>query len=222
VALVVAGFLSTQGPSAASLAWLGGLPVFLGLGAILVGALQLSAASRDRDAVSGEAPVVAQLRARLGDEYAYLYRVAMPNGGAEADGILLGPHGALVIAIRTVRERLAVRGDDWFTVDASGARRPWSRSPTWELARPMRALQRLIHTEGLGNLPVQGAVVLVDARLVGAEQPAMAVVPVDRIATYVDYLRGGADEEAAAPDLVERLLDALQPRAGGAERLGDK
>jgi hypothetical protein len=215
--LVIAGFLSTQGPSAGSLAWLGGLPVFLGFGGTLVGALQLLAASRDRDAMAGEAPVVGQLRARFGDEYAYLYRVRMPHGGAEADGILLGPHGALVVAIRAMSQRLAVRGDDWFSVDAGGGRRPLGRSPTWELARPLRSMQRLVRTEGLGNFPVQGAVVLVEARLIEAEQPSVAVVPLDRIATYVEYLRTSATE-VVPPELVERLLEALQPRVGGAER----
>ena len=214
-AVVVAGFVSAQGPGARSLAWLGGLPVFFCLASVLVGALQLIAAARDREAVVGEVPVVAQLKARFGDEYVYLYRVTIPGRGAEADGILLGPHGALVLAIRAAHGQLVVRGDDWFTQEASGERRLWARSPTWQVVRPVRALERLGQEEGLGRVPVQGAVVLAQARLLEAEQPAVAVVPADRIATYVQYLR---PETAVAPDLVERLVEALAPHAGGAEQ----
>jgi hypothetical protein len=212
-ALFATGLVAAQASGSGDVSWPGGMPVFLGMGGALLGVLQLLAAGRDRQASVGEAPVHHQLAARLGNEFVYLRRVTLPRYHAEADGILLGPHGALVLAIRALSGQYAVRGDDWYVVDAGGGERLWSRSPTWEVARPVRAMQRLAQEEGLGQVPVLGAVVLVHARLVSAEQPAAAVVPVERVATYVDYLRP-ADP---VPDvLVGRLASVLEPHAGGA------
>lgn len=213
---VVTGFAASQQPAAlASLA--GNVAVFVGLGSLLVGAQQLASAGRDRQASLGEDPVVTQLRVRLSDDYYYLRRVTIPEHGVEADGIVLGPNGALVLAIRALSGRYFVRGNDWFIVDGDGAEHLWNRSPTWELARPMRALQRAIQEQGLPPVPVQGAVVLVQGELVDAIRPAAAVVPVERIATYVDYLRVG---DGAPPDALQRLAAYLEPHAAGGRSKG--
>lgn len=212
--LLIAGVISTQSQEGSPAGWAGSASTFLGLGGLLVGALQIVRSGREQQASAGEAPVIAQLSARFGDEYVYLRRVAVPGHLAEADGVLLGPHGALVLAIRAVSGQFIVRGDDWFMVDAAGEERPWNRSPTWELARPLRVLQRAAEEEGLGKVRVQGAVILVQARLVNAERPSMAVVPVDRIATYVDYLRPPEPEQETAL-LIEQLIHHLEPYAGG-------
>jgi hypothetical protein len=173
---------------------------------------QVLAAGRDRAASVGEGPVVSQLRARLGDEYTYLRRVTIPHRGAEADGILLGPSGALVLAIRALEGRYVVRGNDWYTVRNDGVERPLGRSPTWEVARPVRALQRAIQEEGLPKVPVQGAVVLAEGILEEASRPGTAVVPLDRLGAFIDYLHQGEASDAQAV----RLLTAfLEPYAGG-------
>ena len=103
------------------------------------------------------------------------------------------------------------RGDDWYVVDANGQEQAWNRSPTWELARPLRTLQRWAREQGLAEVPIQGAVVLVQARLAQADRPAAAVVPVDRIATYVDYLRPA---EPPPRDRVDRMTALLERHAG--------
>lgn len=208
----VGGFIASQQTASPPIMAAGNVAVFVGLGSLLLGVQQLTSAGRDREASLGEDPVVTQLRARLSDDYYYLRRVTIPGHGVEADGILLGPSGALVLAIRALQGRYAVRGNDWFVVDGEGAERLWNRSPTWELARPMRALQRAMQEQGLLPVPVQGAVVLVEGRLLEAERPAAAVVPVDRIASYVDYLRVG---EGVTPDSLAGLATYLEPHVGG-------
>ena len=150
------GFVASQQGNETLAVVLGNLGVFVGLGSVLVGVQQFLAAGRDREAGAGEAPVLAQLGSRLGDDYTYLRRVTIPRHGVEADGILAGPSGALVLAIRSLQGRYVVRGNDWFVLQEDGAERPWNRSPTWELARPMRALQRAVREEGIPPLPVHG------------------------------------------------------------------
>jgi hypothetical protein len=207
-----AGFVVSQQSGTPGLVTAGSAADFGGLGAALVGGMQLLAASRDQRASAGEGPVVTQLQARLGDDYTYLRRVTIPHHAVEADGVLVGPGGALVLAIRELDGDFAVRGDDWFRVGPDGAQRSWDRSPTWELARPMRALLRAMQEEGLPAVPIRGAVVLSRGRLVEAVRPSAAVVPLDRIGRFVDYLR---DSERAPPAAVDRLLDFLEPHAGG-------
>jgi hypothetical protein len=212
LAAVAAGFFASQEGGLPPVAFLGSLGVFAGLGAVLVGVQHVLAAGRDRAASVGEGPVVSQLRARLGDEYTYLRRVTIPHRGAEADGILLGPSGALVLAIRALEGRYVVRGNDWYTVRNDGVERPLGRSPTWEVARPVRALQRAIQEEGLPKVAVQGAVVLAEGILEEASRPGTAVVPLDRFGAFVDYLRQG---EASDVEAVRLLTAFLEPFAGG-------
>ncbi len=188
---------------------------FVGVGGLLLGTLRLLSVGRDRDRIAGEGPVVAQLSAGLSDDYLYLRHVALPGAGVEADGILLGPHGALVLATRAVEGRFIVRGHDWFLQQPDGSERAWGRSPSWELMRPVRAVQRLVKEEGLRALPVHGAVVLVGGQLVEADLPGTAVVPLNRVVSYVEYLRG--EEPAPAAELAA-LARRLEAHVDGARR----
>src|SRR6266542_3909720 len=93
---------------------LGTVPSFFGLGALLIGSLRVLSARRDAATIAGEGPVVAQLSARLNDDYVYLRHVTLRSRAtAEADGVLVGPHGALVLAIRALGGEFTVRGHDW-------------------------------------------------------------------------------------------------------------
>lgn len=212
ITLAVAGFVPTRLNQILSGA-ISNVVEFAGLGSLLLGALSISGAMRDGDSAA-EGPVLNQLRARLDDEYIYLRHLQLPRGAGDADGVLLGPHGALVLAIRGQPGRFSVRGDDWFVHETSG-QKLWNHSPTWELARPLRAIQRVVREEGLIDVPVVGAVVLVQGRLIEADQPTSAVVPVDRIATYVDYLR---PEQPAPRDDIDQLVTVLARYVGGSTR----
>ncbi|MBI3971507.1 MAG: NERD domain-containing protein [Chloroflexi bacterium] len=194
---------------------IGSGPVFLGLGGLVVGGLRLAAARRDYASSNLDAPVVGQLAGRLGDEYVYLRHVAVPDHRAEADGILLGPHGMLVVAIRRLEGDFSVRGHEWFALEAGGNERPHTGSPTWELMRPLRALQKVVREEGLGDVPVEGAVILTGGRLVNADLPGAAIVPVDHVAAYVAYLR---PSEPIPPAAIEALFARLEPHAGGVKK----
>ena len=190
---------------------LASLPSFFGLGAMLVGGLRILSARRDAATIAGEGPVVAQLSARLNDDYVYLRHVALRSRGAEADGVLLGPHGALVLAIRALVGEFTVRGHDWYVVD-EGGERSFNRSPSWELVRMQQAVERVLKEHGLGEVPVQGAVVLVRGTLRDADLPGTAIVPVDRIGNFVDYLR---PEELPPAEPIRRAIEALEPHVDG-------
>ena len=193
--------------------WVGSGPVFAGLGALLVGTLRLLSVGRNRDTLLGEGVAVERLSVHLGDEYTYLRHVAVPGHQARADAVLLGPHGVLVLAIRAMEGAFSVHGHEWHVVGADGAERSWNRSPSWELARPLRAMQRLVREEGMGSVAVQGAVVLVKGQLVRAELPGAAVVPLDKMNAFIDYLR---PPEPVAQEETERLVELLEPCSGGA------
>ncbi len=208
IVVVAASFVAAQTPNASAL--LSGFPAFLGFGAILVGVLQVSAARRDADAAGAEGPLLVQLGARLSDDYLYLRRVALPGQNAEAEAVLLGPHGALVLGLHDRPGTYTVRGDDWFE---GGPGPPLRESPTWRLMRPLRTLQRMARDEELVEVPVNGAVVLARGELAGAERPSVAVVPVSRIASYVEYLKPEDPEPLREP--VQLLADLLTPYAAG-------
>jgi hypothetical protein len=207
-ALIVGGLLLLGwGVAGAGQSSYGSASTFFGLGGAVIGMFQVNAARRDSRAGGGEGTVLAQLSARFDDTYSYYRRVRVPGHTAEADGVLIGPHGALVLANVLAEGTFEVEGHDWFEVDADGARQPWERSPTWELVRPMRTIERAIREAGLGDVPVQGAVVLVQGTLARADRPAQAVVPVSQISAYVSYLRQG---EGLSPDTRARLADLLE------------
>jgi hypothetical protein len=215
VSALVVGFILNQQFPDTIFGWTGDLGVFFGLGAVVLGAQQWFAAARDRGLSAGEAPVVNQLSARLSDDYYYLRRVSIPRRNAEADGILLGPAGVLVLAIRALDGRYVVRENDWFQIQDDGHERQWNRSPTWEVARPVRALVRAMQEQGIPKVPIQGAVVLSQGQLEQASRPGAAVVPVERIGNFVDYLR---QSESADPEAMRRLAEFLVPYAGGNSR----
>ena len=234
LALLAGGFAASQSTNMGPL--VSGLAAFVGFGALVLAWSQTNAAQRDAVSAAAEAPLLAQLRARLSDDYLYLRHVTLPGQRVEADAILLGPHGALVLAIMDAPGRFAVREDDWFTgagdvtVEQAGQAlsrgsgptahtdglSPLRQSPTWSLTRRVRSLQRLARDEGLGALSVQGAVVLTRGELLAAERPALAVVPVGRIASFVEYLRPVDPEPLREP--VQHLADLLTPLVAGQPR----
>ena len=203
--VVVIGFIAAQAPGATALA--SGFPSFIGFGACIIGVLMAARARRDADAAAAEVPLLTQLSARLSDDYLYLRRVSLPGQNAEADGVLLGPHGALVFGLHGVPGTYTVRGDDWF----GAADQKLRDSPTWRLTRPLRRLQKLAREEGLEDVPVNGAVVLSAGELAAAEKPSVAVVPVGKIASYVEYLRPADPLSLREP--VQQLAELLTPRA---------
>lgn len=210
-ALLVLSLVATEVLGEAA-SWLGATAAFFGLGAILIGTLRFFAARREGERAAAEQPLIAQLRGALDARYVYLRRVIVPGHRVEAEGILLGPHGAVVLAMRALPGDLRVQGHDWFRLDAGGAEHPLDRSPSWELMRPLRSLERVLQEHGLGDIPVQGAVVLVEGTLVEADRPGTAIVPLDRMARYLDYLRS---QQTISERQLARLLELLEPQAGG-------
>lgn len=210
--LLLLGFAAVESLGSEAPTAFTGLPVFLGLGALVVAVQQLYRSRADAEAYAAEAPVMAQLASRFDDRYVYLRRVRFPRRNAEADALLVGPHGVLVLRIAAASGTFVVRQHAWFRLDADRDETAWERSPTWELARPLRDAQRAVLEEGLGNVPVLGAVVLVLGRLAEAVQPSAAVVPVDKISNYVDYL---VPEDPVPAERVEQVVAAFEPYAAG-------
>ena len=218
--LVVLALVAAQATTQSPL--MSGIPAFFGFGALLVGYQRASAARRDATAAAAESPVLTQLGARLSDDYLLLRRVALPGQGLEADAILLGPHGALVLGIYAETGSFTVRGDDWFTAGgaigatgdpAAGGTQQLRESPSWVLTRRLRTLQRIVRQQDLADLPVHAAVVLARGELAAAEQPSVAVVPVSKIASYVEYLK--APDPELLREQVTLLAAMLTPLAAG-------
>ena len=205
--VVALGFVAAQAPGAGSL--VSGFPAFVGFGSVVIGFLISARARSDAESAAAEGPLLTQLTARLSDDYLYLRRVSLPGQNSEADGVLLGPHGALVFGLFGVPGTYTVRGDDWFGPEERQLR----HSPTWRLTRPLRRLQKLAREEGLVDVPVNGAVVLSAGELAAAELPSVAVVPVSKIASYVEYLRPADPLSLREP--VRQLAEILTPRTAG-------
>ena len=205
--VVVIGIVAAQTPGATAL--VSGFPTFIGFGACVIGVLFAARARRDAEGAAAEVPLLTQLSARLSDDYLYLRKVSLPGQNSEADGVLLGPHGALVVGLHGEAGTFTVKGDDWFGPSDAQLR----HSPSWRLTRPLRRLQKLVREEGMPDLPVNGAVVLAVGELAAAEKPSVAVVPVSKIASYVEYLRPADPLSLRGP--VQQLAELLTPLAAG-------
>jgi hypothetical protein len=226
IVLVVLGFVTTQTSSAGVLS---SILALSGFGALVMGTIQAGAARRDAEAAAAEGPLLVQLQARLSDDYLFVRRVKLPAANTEVDAVLLGPHGVLVLGLYSKHGVFGVRADDWFEIEGRRPEvtssageitggvagnleqladaKPLRESPTWALTRSVRAMQRIAREEGLVDLPVHGAVVLSRGVLAVADRPSLAVVPLARIASYVEYLRP-EDPEAVRAAVIQ-LGDVL-------------
>ena len=118
--------------------------------------------------------VVAALAEALPDDYVLLRHVALPHGGALADAIVLGPHGALVLSLKAMRGTFTHDEHHWYRLTSDGRRRRLDGSPTWEVLRPWKSVRRLIRHYGYSHLPVTAAIVLASGSLAPEPSPSPA------------------------------------------------
>lgn len=108
---------------------------FLSLGGVQAGVRALRNHNRYHRGAEGEAAVLQTLRGLPDCCTAVANFVAPGTHQGDMDLLILGPHGILVIEVKSYTGRYACHGDTWFAVHPDGSRRPLRSSVSRQLKR---------------------------------------------------------------------------------------
>ncbi len=147
------------------------------------------------DAGRGEEQLYQYLNQFLGQEFIYFRNLTLPGTRSVGaiDGVLLGPHGALVLQIEQSRGEFASEGDTWFryngnpnSLDAEKKRRRMPDSPTWAAIRAGREVKAWLSVRELPLVPVHPIVVLSRGKLRTSKRPSCPVVELWSIQNFIE------------------------------------
>lgn len=125
----------------------------------------------------------------LPDDYLAITNVVLPDTKqGDIDLLLLGPHGVLVVEVKTYAARYAANGDDWVNIKENGYRKKM-KSPSRQLKRNVKAVEAHLKKRGVAAA-VHGVLVLNDRADVKIEAPTVAVQKRRELAEYVRGLPG--------------------------------
>lgn len=126
---------------------------------------------------------------KLPDEYLAITNVVLPDTKqGDIDLLLLGPHGVLVVEVKTYAARYAANGDEWVNIKENGYRKKM-KSPSRQLKRNVKAVENYLKKRGV-PATVHGVLVLNDRADVKIEAPTVAVKKRLELAEYVRGLPG--------------------------------
>lgn len=147
----------------------------------------------------GEKRVEAAL-GTLGDEYRLLCNFSPPGKVGDADRVLIGPDGVLVMEVKTYTRPVRVRGADWWVQHSSGQ---WRRinSPWAQLRRVVAALG-----ETLGS-PVSCIVVVSNGMELDVTSSPVPIVRVGELAEFV----GRKTQQLSSILALKSRVAALKP-----------
>ena len=146
----------------------------------------------------------------LDDRFTLVHHVRLPNRKNATDGVLVGPHGATVLALASDTGRVRCLGDRWYVwepkiKDFVGA----GRSPVKQAQSDRAAIEALLAGRGLGSvIPVDCAVLAFQpSAQVEFMQPAAPIWPADKIAGLARTLAGQRElvEWTQADDTLKAL-----------------
>lgn len=146
----------------------------------------------------------------LDDRFTLVHHVRLPNRKNAIDGVLIGPHGATVLALASDAGRVRCLGDHWYVwnpkiKDFSGA----DRSPVKQAQSDRTAIEAFLAGRGLGSvIPVDCAVLAFQpSAQVEFMQPAAPIWPSDKIAGLARTLAG--QRELVEWTQADNMLKAL-------------
>lgn len=191
------------------------LAAFLSLGGIQAGLRALCDYNRWARGTAGEEAVLNTLRG-LPDGYAVVANFVVPGTRAgDADLLVLGPMGVLVLEVKACTGRLACRGDVWFTVGPDGERRATRGSASRQVKRARKAVAHYL-VDGNLCLPVHAAVVFRPGVSLELAGPTVPILGQEDLLAHILALPP-APSPVSLPTL-ERLFApaALRRKAGNA------
>lgn len=139
----------------------------------------------------GEQKTLQQL-SELPDDYLAISNVILPNTKrGDIDMLLLGPHGVLVIEVKTYADNYAANGDDWVNIKENGYRMK-IKSPSRQLKGNVKAVERFLNQRGVAAA-VHGVLAMNDGFRGKIEAPTVAIKKRSELADYVRSLPGKPD-----------------------------
>ncbi len=100
-----------------------------------------------------------RLSANLDDRYTWIRNISQ-RGLGYVDAVLIGPAGVLVLRIVDYKGKYLNEGGKWMKADKRGAWKPVLTNPTAQVVDDIRKLRHYFTENGLGEIPVFGAVVM--------------------------------------------------------------
>lgn len=212
------------GNIALGLGW-GGL-IIAGLGLVGVGSWygRLVWVYYDKQQIQKQ---VTQILAQsLSNEFTYLCNLSLIGNRAIGDtGVLLGPHGALVLQVYRFAGSYACEGDTWYKYSPRQQAKPEQAgklldkyrlddSPNWQVIRATREVKAWLSVRELPQVPIQPVVVLARGKMSFSRRPSCAIVQLGYLDTYIkNYLMTTVPVETeietvdsvALEQIVERL-----------------
>ncbi|MEO7717088.1 MAG: nuclease-related domain-containing protein [Capsulimonas sp.] len=182
---------------------------FLALGGVNIGVKAMRNYNRYLRGAEGEEAALAALLA-LPDGYSCISNFVVPGTHqGDADLIVVGPFGVLVVEVKTFTGHYACHGDAWFRLHDDGVRQPLRSSVTKQLKRNRKAAQHYL-VDCDSQSPVYAVAVFPDALKLDCVHPTAPMVRLSGLADHVLSLPpapGGLD---TAP--LEALFGPTQSR----------
>jgi len=139
----------------------------------------------------------AHLANNLDNNFVYFRNLILPETKSvgEINGVLLGPHGALVIEVANLGGEFICERDTWYKFTGGNKpnasdnldkyRRRLTDSPTWHVIRAAREVKAWLSVRNLPQVPVQPVVVLAKGKVKSVKQPSCPIVELWYLETYL-------------------------------------
>ena len=145
----------------------------------------------------------------LDDRFTLVHHVRLPNRKNAIDGVLIGPHGATVLALASDVGRVRCLGDHWYVWNPRIKDFEAERSPVKQTQSDRTAIEAFLAGRGLGSvIPVDCAVLAFQpSAQVEFMQPAAPIWPADKFAELARTLAGQRElvEWTQADDTLKAL-----------------
>jgi len=155
----------------------------------------------------------------LGENYIYFLNLLLPENRSVGmiDGVLLGPHGALVLEVSSISGQYICEGDTWYRYmggnDSTAKKQPNRKrikdSPTWKVIRAAREVKSWLSVRNLPQVPVQPIVVLDRGKLFSSTHPNCPIVEHADLVTYLKEQISPKGSSFEATDVSESTLEQI-------------
>jgi len=196
------------------------IPALLGLGLVGVATWFGMLVWNFLEVSKGQERLCQELSQFLSNEFIYFRNLTLPGTRSvgEIDGVLLGPHGALVLHIEPNHGDFASEGDTWYryhkgkeVTDNPKNRRRMDDSPTWTAIRAGREVKAWLSVRELPLIPVRPVVVLGHGKIRTLKRPSCPVVEMWSIQTFIQSnLLQESPQTIASGGTVEQIVHRLQ------------
>lgn len=131
----------------------------------------------------------------LDNDFIYFRNLTLPGTRSVGaiDGVLLGPHGALVLQIEQSRGDFGCEGDTWYRyygkkeqANLDKNRRRMDDSPTWAAIRAGREVKAWLSVRELPLVPVRPVVVVSRGKIRSLKRPSCTVVEMWSIQNFIE------------------------------------